>query len=121
MSNYKLLAERTFELAVRIVKLCKLLDDSSGVPRNIASLLLQSGTAIGATIQELEFIENSDDCLQNLEIALKQGRDTKYWLRLLIATDLIPEERLLPLLAEINELIKIIADVVAKAQKNHQQ
>ena len=39
------LKERTFEFAVRIVKLCRVLDKKAGVPRTLANQLLRSGTS----------------------------------------------------------------------------
>jgi len=40
---------------------------------------------------------------------------------LLIATQLISEDRLLGLLGEINELIKIMATIIVKTKQNHQK
>ena len=56
-----------------------------------------------------------------LKIALKEGRETRYWLKLLIGSELIPENRLVPILGEINELIKIIAAIIVKTQQNNQK
>ncbi|PMB23269.1 hypothetical protein CEN46_10600 [Fischerella thermalis CCMEE 5318] len=42
------ITERTFEFAVRIVRLCHSLEEKSGVPRMLAQQLLRSGTSIGA-------------------------------------------------------------------------
>jgi len=41
-------------------------------------------------------------------IALKETRETAYWLRLLVATALVPPELVRPVLAEANELIAIL-------------
>ena len=44
--------ERAFEFAVRIVALCRMLDDNRGVSRTLSNQLLRSGTSIGANIEE---------------------------------------------------------------------
>lgn len=121
MSNYKAITDRTFEFAVRIVNLCKVLDETSGVSRTISKQLLKSGTSIGANVEESQSAQSTADFVHKLEIALKEGRETRYWLRILIATKLIPEERLLPILGETNELIKIIAAIVVKTKQNRQK
>lgn len=46
------LPERTFAFAVRIVELCRLLDEKQGVSRTLANQLLRSGTSIGANVEE---------------------------------------------------------------------
>jgi four helix bundle protein len=43
--------DRTFQFAIRIVKLCQHLEESSGVARTIGKQLLRSGTSIGANVQ----------------------------------------------------------------------
>ncbi len=121
MSNYKAITDRTFDFSIRLINLCKVLDESSGVARTLSKQLLRSGTSIGANVEESQSAQSTADFVHKLEIALKEGRETKYWLRLLIATELIPENRLLPLLGEINELIKIIAAIVVKTKQNRQQ
>jgi four helix bundle protein len=119
MSNNKAITDRTFEFAIRIINLCKVLDEAPGVARTISKQLLRSGTSIGANVEESQAAQSTADFVNKLEIALKEGRETRYWLRLLIATELIPENRLLPILGETNELIKIIAAIVVKTKQNH--
>lgn len=121
MSNHKQITDRTFEFSVRIINLCKVLNESSGVGRTLSQQLLKSGTSIGANVEESQSAQSTADFVHKLEIALKEARETKYWLRLLIATELISEDRLLPMLGEINELIKIIAAIVVKTKQNRQQ
>jgi four helix bundle protein len=44
--------ERAFAFAVRIVKLCKFLEKSSNVSKNVIGQLLDAGTSIGANLEE---------------------------------------------------------------------
>ena len=55
------LKERTFEFAVRIVKLCRVLDKKAGVPRTLANQLLRSGTSIGANVEEGQASQSTAD------------------------------------------------------------
>ncbi|MBW4624643.1 MAG: four helix bundle protein [Brasilonema octagenarum HA4186-MV1] len=47
-SDHKAITDRTFEFAVRIVKLCQVLNESSGVAKTLSKQLIKSGTSIGA-------------------------------------------------------------------------
>jgi hypothetical protein len=46
------IAERTFNFSVRVVNLCKALDEKPGVVRVLYNQLLRSGTSIGANVEE---------------------------------------------------------------------
>jgi hypothetical protein len=46
--------DRTFEFAVRIIKLCQHLDKKAGVPRILSNQLLKAGTSVGANVEEAQ-------------------------------------------------------------------
>jgi len=112
------LPERTFEFAVRVVKLCKVLEQTPGVSRTLANQLLRSGTSIGANVEEAQAGQSKADFISKLSIACKEARETHYWLRLLSATELVPESRLTELLDEANQLIAILTTVIKKTRRN---
>jgi len=41
-------------------------------------------------------------------IALKEGLETQYWLKLMVATNLVPQALVAPVLTEVGELIAIL-------------
>lgn len=108
------ISERAFEFAVRVVNLCRTLDGSPGVSRTLAKQLLRSGTSIGANLEESKGGQSRADYLTKVSIALKEARETHYWLRLFIATEIVPEYQLPPLLDESNQLIAILTSIVKK-------
>jgi four helix bundle protein len=83
--------------------------------------LIRSGTSIGANVEESRAAQSTADFIHKLEIALKEARETRYWLRLLMASEIVPENKLLSLLDEINELIKILAAMIVKSKGNRQK
>ena len=87
--------ERTFEFAVRVVTLCRELDEKPGVSRTIANQLLRSGTSIGANVEEAHGSQSKPDFIAKMSIATKEARETNYWLRLLGTAELIPAEKLI--------------------------
>ncbi len=106
------ICERTFEFAVRVVKLCQALDENPGVSRTLANQLLRSGTSIGSNVEESQAGQSKADFISKLSIACKEARETHYWLRLLTASNLIPEPKLTPLTDEANQLIAILTTII---------
>jgi four helix bundle protein len=48
------MTERTFEFAVRVVKLCQVLDERPGAGRTLSKQLIRSGTSVGANVEEAQ-------------------------------------------------------------------
>lgn len=110
------IGERAFAFAVRIVNLCQTLDERPGVSRTLSNQLLRSATSVGANLQESKGGQSRADFLSKVSIALKEARETHYWLRLLVAADIIPEKQLSPLLDEANQLVAILTTIVKKVK-----
>jgi four helix bundle protein len=108
------IAERAFAFAVRVVKLCQLLEEKQGVSRTLANQLLRAGTSVGANLEESKGGQSRADFLSKVSISLKEARECHYWLRLLVAADIIPSPQLAPLLDEANQLVAILTTIVKK-------
>ena len=78
--------DKSFRFAIRIVNLCKILR-CDRKEYTLSKQLLRSGTSIGANIAEAQNAQSRADFASKLNIALKETTETKYWLRLLHATD----------------------------------
>jgi four helix bundle protein len=79
--------ERSFQFAVRIVKLCKYLEKSSDVSRNVLLQLLDAATSVGANLEEAKAGQSRADFIHKNAISLKEAREANYWLRLILATE----------------------------------
>lgn len=112
------LPERTFEFARRVVKLCQVLEQTPGVNRTMANQLLRSGTSIGANVEEGQAGQSRADFVSKLSIACKEARETHYWLRLLLASEIVPEPRLAELLDEADQLIAILTTIIKNTRSN---
>jgi len=110
--------ERTFEFAVRVVNLCVALGERPGAPRRLSDQLLNAGTSIGANVEEAQAGQSRADFISKYSIALKEARETSYWLRLLRATILKDSQVLPPLLDEVEELKRILGAIVCRAKEN---
>ncbi|MBE9167570.1 four helix bundle protein [Pleurocapsales cyanobacterium LEGE 06147] len=109
--------ERTLSFAIRIVKLCKFLDEVGGVARVLGKQLIRSGTSIGANVREAQSAQSDRDFLHKLEIALKEARETEYWLIILVEAEVIKEEKVRALKQESDEIIKILVTITRKLKE----
>ena len=85
---------RAFAFAIRVVKLCQHLGEKPGASRTPASQLLWAGTSIGANFEEAVGGQSRADFISKNAIALKEARETCYWLRLLAASKTCPKRAL---------------------------
>ncbi|HEY0545828.1 MAG TPA: four helix bundle protein [Pyrinomonadaceae bacterium] len=110
--------KRTFDFAIRIVKLCQHLDERPGVGRTLGRQLLRAGTSIGANVEEAQAGQSRADFISKYAIALKEARETVFWLRLLAATEILPAAKLSDLQVEAEELTRIIGAIIVSAKSS---
>ena len=105
------ICERTFHFALQIVKACQKLDKKPGVNRTISQQLLRSGTSVGANVEEAQAGQSRADFISKCAIALKESRETHYWLRLLKASKIDFEQQDF-LLQEAHEISRILGSII---------
>ena len=104
MENSKnVIVEKSFDFAIRIVKLYKYLTDEKK-EYVLSKQVLKSGTSIGANVSEAQQGQSKKDFLTKMNIALKECTETKYWIKLLQATDYINESQTKSILTNCTEL-----------------
>ena len=112
--------KRAFSFACRIVKLCQFLGSQKGATEILSKQLLRSGTSVGANLEEAMAGQSKADFISKCNIALKEARETYYWLRLCKETRVVSAERLNGLLKESNELVAILTTIVKKTRVSEQ-
>lgn len=110
--------EKSFGFAVRIVRLCQFLGERPGVARTLSQQLIRSGTSIGANVEEAQGGQSRADFLSKMSIAHKEARETLYWLRLLVASDVMNTSKLESIISEVNEIVAILTSIVKSTRKN---
>ena len=103
--------KKSFEFAVRIVKLALELKKSK-LHYELASQVLRSGTSIGANVAEAQYAQSTKDFVSKLRIALKEANETEYWLRLLEACGIVAAEETKPLIGDVKEIQRILTAIV---------
>lgn len=110
------IVERSFEFAVRVVRLCRFLDEKDRSTRTLASQLLRSGTSVGANIEEAQAGQSKADFTAKMSIARKEARETLYWLKLLKAAEIVEADKLNDITKEADELVRILTSIVKTSQ-----
>ena len=108
--------ERAFAFAVEAVRLCQRLDEKPGVGRTLGRQLLRSATSIGANMEEAQAGQSKADFIGKTSIALKEARETLYWLRLLEASEVSCDAQLPDLQNEAREIAKILGAIIVSAK-----
>lgn len=114
------LLEKSYNFALRIVRLCQYLQEEKR-EFILSRQVLQSGTGIGAYIEEANQGENRSDFLQKLVIANKDAFKTNYWLRLLRDGGNLNGQQAQSLLDDCEELQKMLIAALKTTKKTINQ
>ena len=106
------LDERLLAYGATIIKLVESLP-ATIAGRRIGDQLLRSGTAVGANFEEAQGAESKSDFVHKLQIALKEVRESNYWLRLLAKAGILPQDALVEVIDESAQLRAILSKAVA--------
>jgi four helix bundle protein len=79
--------------------------------------LLRSGTSIGANVQEAQAGQSRADFISKYAVALKEARETIYWLRLLLGSGQTLDTDSKNLLQEADEIARIIGSIIVSTKK----
>lgn len=108
---------KSFRFAIRIVNLYKYLCTEKK-EYVMSKQVLRSGTSIGANVAGSQQAQSRPDLIAKLSIALKETTETKYWIRLLNSTDYLMESEFTSLIADCNELKKLLVTILRTTKQN---
>ena len=114
--NPKELSDRFLNFASSALQLENGLNKSYA-SKHIFNQLVRSATSCGANYEEARSAESKADFIHKLQISLKELRESSFWLRLLLKTDYVTNEKLNPILNETNELISILVKSIKTLKK----
>jgi len=113
------LEKRFISFAGSVVKLCpKLRKSIEG--RHISSQILRSSTATAANYAEARGAESRSDFIHKLRVVLKELNETAVWFQLIVEVGLLPPELTAAIVAENQELCRIIAASIKTARQSDQ-
>lgn len=111
------ITSRCFNFSVEIIRL------SSHLPKTpagfaIANQLIRAGTSVGANVVEAQDAISKKEFIKIMFIALKECRETLYWLALIDKTKLLFSEEIEACLDEGKQLRLILATIIRNTKNN---
>ena len=111
------LEERLIDFAVRIIRTAESLPKTKA-GNHIAGQLIRCGTSPAPNYGEAQSAESRSDFIHKMKVSLKELRETKVWLLMIVRANLIkPTSKLETLIKENNELISIFVTSIKTAKK----
>ena len=109
--------QRAFDYGCAIVSLHRRVYRNAPDLRDISRQSIRAGTAVGASLEEADAGQSHADFVSKCGIALKEARESRYWLRILHRE--CPDERVTieKLGGEATEIIAILTTIVKKARR----
>ncbi|MEK6325826.1 MAG: four helix bundle protein [Acidobacteriota bacterium] len=89
--------------------------------RHIAGQFVRCGTSPAPNYEEACAAESRADFIHKLGICLKELRESRSWIRLIIKIELLPEHRMSELLDECDQLCNIIGQSIVTAKDNKEK
>ena len=117
LAKRNVVQEKSFTFALSIVTVSRRLqfDHRELV---LSKQLLRSGTSIGANIEEAIAAQSKKDFLAKMSIALKEARETHYWLRLIHQSGVMNDPDIDKLLHACQELVALLSRITLTTRQN---
>lgn len=117
MKGNNIIVDKSFDFAVRIINLCKFLQEQKK-EFIISKQIIRSGTSIGANVREAINAQSRSDFIHKLSIAQKECDETCYWIELLHKTEYINEDEYKSIHDDCISLLKIIRSIILTIKSN---
>lgn len=114
MKKESIILDKSYQFALDVIQLYKFLGTKNEYI--LSKQLLRSGTSIGANCEEASAAQSRNDFISKMSISLKEARESRYWIRLLIDSSYINEDN--DMLLKSEELIRILASIIKSTKEN---
>jgi four helix bundle protein len=110
------LSVRLLNFAARIGRVVDSLSNTR-LGRHIADQLVRAGTSPAPNYEEACAAESRRDFVHKLSISLKELRESRYWIRLIVETGLLSGAKMNGILDECTQLANIVGKSILTAKK----
>jgi len=110
--------DRSFAFACEVIMFCRKLPRVDDVVRRLSWQLLDSGTSIGANLEEAVAGQTKRDFIAKTSIARKESRESGFWLRLIAFAEPTMSKHADPLIDESGQIYKILTTIILNAESN---
>ena len=111
------LENRLIDFSVNLIKLFSKFPDTY-VADHLSKQMIRSGTSPALNYGEACSAESPRDFVHKMGICLKELRETSVCLKIILRSEIIKTELIIPLLTENNELISIFVKSIQTSKRN---
>jgi four helix bundle protein len=112
-----IIVQKSYAFALEIIQLYKLLVEKKEYV--LSKQILRSGTSVGANIHEAVGGETKKDFIHKLAIAVKEARETSYWLNLLKDSNYLRADEFNRINNLCDELIRILNSIILTTKERY--
>lgn len=112
------LEDRLVAFACLILEVCDILPETRAI-NNLEHQLSRSGTAPALMYGEAQAAESRSDFLHKMKMCLKELRETRINLRIIIEKPVVKHAKIDKAFEEVNQLIRIFAKSIETAKANN--
>ncbi len=117
-NNDSIIAKKSYVFALEIISTYKFLIQEKK-EFVLSKQLLRAGTSIGANVNEAICAQSKRDFVHKLSIALKEARETDYWIHLLKDSEYIDTQTFDNLKEHCNENINILTSIILTTKQKY--
>jgi len=114
-----IIQEKSYRFAIDVINFVRKFPNSQE-HKILGNQLFRSGTSVGANVEEGIAAISKKDFINKMSIALKEARESHYWLRLIRDTRLSNQGALNQLINACGELIRILTSIVKTSQSKQE-
>jgi len=116
MQKSRDLRVRSFQFAVDVVAFSRSVVSQDHVLRRLAVQLVDAAESIGANLEEAAAGQSKADFIARNCIALKEARESRFWLRLIAASQPTLQQSIQPLNEEASEIVAMLIAAIKTAR-----
>ena len=111
------LRERLFEFGLLTIRVVQFLHTRGPIGVAVSSQILKAGTSAGANYEEADDGSSDRDRLAKKKIVLRELKECRWRMRLVRAAGILTPAQY-PVIKETDELVKIVATLIRKAESD---
>ena len=115
--KYEDIEERTFKFSVRVIKMVLRLPNNNVAAWKIGGQVVSSATSINSNIVQARAGITKKDFTNHMRISLKEAKETKRWLEMIVAVGLALNSKMELLINESEEIICILVTIIKNSIK----
>ncbi|HMK27067.1 MAG TPA: four helix bundle protein [Chitinophagaceae bacterium] len=115
MKQENLILDKSYKFGLRIVKLYLHLKKKK-IDNGLCSQILRSGTSVGANIEEAVGGSSRKDFINKMQVSYKEARETRYWLRLLMDSELLEKKLANSFITDCEEILRILTTILKSSK-----